>query len=188
MMEIPKDFSTWFAGTDEGREVIAQAAKDGVAERVAMVQEIAELREALRRVLPAPLKAVESAAKKAQKARQALVDAEAGLQRAQGVVQNVTYRAETQIGQLEQQLREGAHPGIAEFTGGLEDLWDRERRDWTWSAPRHKGLPMPARDRVAQIRAIGEQAERLMFEPDPEAAERELSRLRNELATPKAAA
>lgn len=101
-----------------------------------------------------------------------MTDAEHGLQQAQGVVLTVRNRAERQIAQLEQQLRDGAHPGVAVLLAELSGLWDQERREGSWNAPTRKGVSMPAQERIEQIRAIRAQAEALQFEPDPAVAER----------------
>jgi len=184
-MKLPRNFWDWWSASAEGKKVMAEATKAEGAEREAWVQGLAELLEGLKRDLPAPLKALDTAGKKVVKARQALLEAELGMQQARGVVQNVRNRAEHQIAQLEQQLRDGAHPGVHEFLTWLSGVWERERRTWSWSAPKHNGVPMPAAERTEQIRAIREQAEGLLFEPDPEVAEHELERLRGELALPE---
>ena len=46
---------------------------------------------------------------------------------------------------------------------------------------------MPVRERTEQIHAIRAQAEGLLYEPDPEVAERELERLKSEIAAPEEA-
>ena len=76
---------------------------------------------------------------------------------------------------------------FAALLNELSGLWDRERRTWAWDAPKRKGIPMPVQERTQQIHAIREQAEALFFEPDPAVAERELERLRGELALPEGA-
>ncbi len=183
-MKLPRNFWDWWSTSAEGERAMAEATKAEVAERQAVAQRLAAVREGLERALPAPLKAVDTAGEKVAKTRQSLLDAELGLQQARGAVQNLRSRADRQIAQLEQQLRAGAHPGVAAFLNELGGVWDRERRTWAWDAPKRNGVPMPARERTGQIQAIREQAEALFFEPDPAVAERELERLRGELAIP----
>lgn len=172
----------------EGKAAVAEVKTSSIAERKAMVEEIATLRAGLDRDLPAPKKAAEAAQAKVEKARAALRDAETGLRQAMVAVQNLKYRTNHQIAELERQLRDSAHPDVAAFVTWLADLWDRERRDWSWLAPTHAGAPMPAALRIAQIRDIQEQAEKLFFEPDPAEAEREMERLRSAVALPDEAA
>lgn len=186
-MKVPEIFWDWWSASDEGVQVMAEATQAEVAERQAVVERLAAVQEGLKRDLPAPLKGVDTAGKKVAKARQALLEAERGVQQARGVVQNLRSRADREISQLEQQLRAGAHPGVHEFLRWLSGLWDNERHEWQWNAPRRNGVPMPAQERTEQIHAIREQAEGLLYEPDPEVAERELERLKSEIATPEEA-
>ena len=186
-MKLPRNFWDWWSTSAEGERAMAEATKAEVAERQVVVKQLAAVCEGFERDLPAPLKAVHSAGKKVVKARQALLEAERGVQQARGVVQRLRSRAEHQIAQLEQQLRDGAHPGVHEFLTQLSGLWDNERHEWQWNAPTRNGVAMPAAERTQQIHAIREQAEGLLYEPDPEVAEHELERLRGALAIPKEA-
>ncbi len=187
-MKIPKTFGEWFEGSPEGKKAIASAAKAEVAERQAGVQGIDGLGEQLKRDLPPLLKTAEVARTKAEKARQNLIDADFALQQALGIVQSLRHQAEVQIGRLELQLRDGAAPEVREFISQLGGLWDSERRNWSWSAPRRNdGTPMPAALRIQQIRGIQERAEALLYEPDSAVAKRELEKLRGEVATSQAA-
>ena len=188
-MKIPKNFNEWFAETDDGRAVIAEAAADEVSERKTMVEKAAELRAALLKAVGPARKLIEKESAAVEKKRKALTAASMELRTAQADVHNLTHRADHEIGQLEQRLREGAILGLRPFIDTLAELWDVERRAWSWNAPRdRKGVPMPARDRVAHIRSIQKRAEALLLIADPAEAEAELAKLRAELAQSEAVA
>ena len=129
-------------------------------------------------------KDIASATSRVEKAREALAEAELALPGAHLVLQRINLQADTARDRIEQQLRDGAIPGIWEFLDELSVLWDGERHKWGWIAPKHDGVPMPAQERIGQIRAISAQAEALYYEPDLEAASAELERLRDAVALP----
>ncbi len=166
----------------EGGKAMSEATESEVAERQAMVAESASLTKELLQALKDPRKAVESAAAEVEKARSALRDAEHSHGQAQLVVHNFQSRADSRRAELEHQLRAGAYPGVAEFLNVITGLWDHER--FNWVGPLIDGARLTARERLDQIRSITEQAEALLFEPDVQLAERELERLKGEIAKP----
>ena len=182
-MKLPK-FEQWWAESDEGKRTIAEGEAAEVGERQAHVEKIAELRKALAKDVVPALKAVEKERAAFEKAREALTAAEMKLRAAQLDEHNLRTRAESEIGQLDQQLRDNAIPGLASFLSHLAGLWDEERQDWPWS---HRDQPGSAGERIAQIRRVTEQVEQLYLEPDPEVAEATLASLKAELDTRQAA-
>lgn len=170
--------------SEDGQEALAEEAASEVEGRTAMLKQIADLKAALTRDLPGPLKAVDAAGKKVERAQEALAAAEDGLCQAKSAVQTLRQRTDTQVTRLEDQLRSGARSDIGEFVAYLTNLWDSERLKWRDTAPWHGDVLMPAQVRIEQIRAAREQAEKLFFEPDPAVAERELERLKGEISNP----
>ena len=82
-MKLPRNFWDWWSTSAEGERAMAEATQAEVAERQAVAQRLAAVREELERALPAPLKAVDSVCKKVAEAQQALLDAELGQRQAQ---------------------------------------------------------------------------------------------------------
>ena len=183
-MKIPK-FEQWWAESDEGKRTIAQGEATEVVERQAMVEKIAELGEVLATDVRPARKAIERELRAFEKAQKGLVAAEMTLRTAQVEEHTIRTRAETEINQHEQRLRDGAIPGIAPFLNELAGRWDHERKEWPWL---HRDQPGSAGERIAQIRRVTEQATELYLEPDPEEAETALAKLEAEIATSEAAA
>ena len=180
-MKIPK-FEQWWAESDEGKRTIAQGEATEVVERQAMVAKIAKLREVLATDVVPARKAVERELRAFEKTREASTAAEMKLRRAQVEEHTIRTRAESAIGQLEQELRDGAIPGIAPFLNELAGRWDHERKEWPWL---HRDQPGSAGKRIEQIRRVTEQVTELYLETDPEVAEAELQALKDELETPQ---
>lgn len=186
-MKSPENFQQWWAASEEGQATIAANVVAGVEKRQALAAEDERNEAELLKARVAPQKKIVTATSEVAKAQQALADAQLVLQREQSVLQNINHKATTRKAQIEATLREGAHPGVIEFLASTGELWERERREWSWSAPTHEGVAMPAKVRLAQIRSISERAEALLLEADPTVAERALVTLRDELANPMAA-
>ena len=171
--------------TPEFKAAEAQEEKAQLSEREASVEKIQQSRDALEKDVKPARKAVETELAAYEKAKEGLVAAELKLRQAHGEEHNLRNRAESEIGQLEQRLRDGCISGIAPFIDGLRGLWDAERRSWSWS---HPNQPGSAGRRIAQIRRVQERVEALQYLPDPVKAESALQALKVELETPEAVA
>ena len=182
-MKIPK-FEQWWAESDEGKRTIAQGEATEVVERQATVEKIKNLENGLAEAIGPARKAVRKELGLFEKAREASTAAEMKLRRAQLDEHNLRTRAETEINQHEQRLRDGAIAGIAVFLNQLAGLWDSERKNWRWT---HRDQPGSAGERIAQIRRVTEQVTELYFETNPEEAETALAKLKADLDAPMAA-
>ena len=178
------DFQTWLGKTPEGQKAAAAEASEHVTDRLAIGEKIKNLENGLAEAIGPARKAVRKELGLFEKAREASTAAEMKLRRAQVDEHNITTRAETEIGQLEQSLRDGAIPGIAVFLNELAGLWNDERKHWPWS---HRDQPGSAGKRIEQIRRVTEQVTELYFETNPEEAEAALAKLKAELDAPMAA-
>ena len=170
----------------EFKKAEAEEAQANVTEREASVTKIKELREALEKDIVPVRKLVEKNLGLFEKAREALKVAEMKLRHAQLDEHNLRTRAETQIYQLEQRLRDSAHPDLRAFIQMTIELWDKERGTWLWSAPVDKdGERMLGRVRMEQIRDVTRRAEEIQYLPDPVEAEAALQALKVEIETPQ---
>ena len=183
------DFQTWLGKTPEGQKAAAVEAEEHVAKRVAIAEKIEGLENGLAEAIGPARKAVKKELAAFERAREALMAAELRLRRAQLDEHNIRTSAESEIEVLERSLRDSALPELREFIQMTTELWDKERHNWVWTAPRDKdGVQMLGRVRMNQIRDVTRRAEALAFEPDPEVAEAGLERLRAEITLEAVAA
>ena len=170
----------------EFKKAETEEAQAQVGEREASVAKITELRAALEKDVVPVRKLVEKELRSLEKASEVQIAQEMKLRAARLDEHNLLTRAETQIDQLEQRLRAGAHPDLRVFIQMTVELWDKERRNWVWEGPVDKdGVRMLGRVRMEQIRDVTRRAEQLQYEPDPEVAEAELQALKVEIETPQ---
>ena len=187
--KIPTDFTHWWARTEEGQAAIAEAAEVSVGERQADIDRLGEIDAEVLKAIVGPKKAIEKGAAEVLKAREALLAKEQKLAEARMKDHNVRHRADTERARIELRLKEGAHPAVPQFLDDIMDLWERERKEWRWIAPRDRDdQPILFSVRVKQIRVIQEQAEALFFVADPDVVEAELEKLKAAIATPQEAA
>ena len=157
---------------------MAEDTKAEASERQDATQEIVELREAQSQALPAATKELEAAVLHFEKTHKDHLKSTHRLKRARAEVLRINFTADIPVARLEQMLRDSARSGIAEFLDWLHDVTGAERLKFSFTAT-------PFGARLEQLRAVRAQAERLVFEPDPEVAEGELDRLRGEVAMPQ---
>ena len=171
-----------FEDTPQYKTACAEAELEHTKDRKAKAAEKLTV-EADRTKALAPLqKAVASATAKVVKAQQNLVSAHAELGQVNIGLHNLNARADAHLNRLDADLRDGALPAVREFLNEISELWDRERRRWSWEAPRDKqGEQMPARERMNQIRATQRAAQELLLMADPAEAQAELERLKSEI-------
>ena len=177
-MKTPK-----FEDTPQYKEAVAEAELEHAEERAVKVAEKVTIETDRTKALAPLVKAVERASAKAQKAHRALIASQGELGQVQIGLQNLNARADAALNAIDADLRDGALSSVREFLTEISELWDRERRKWSWNAPRdEQGEQMPARERMDQIRATQREAQALLLMPDPAEAEAALARLKSEIA------
>ena len=174
--------------TPEGQEAVAKLEAKQVEDRKAKAAEKLTVESERTKALAPLQKAVEVATAKVEKAQRVLIAAQGELGQVQIGLHTLNARADSTLAALDADLRDGALPAVREFLNEISELWDRERRRWSWDAPRdEQGEPLPARERMDQIRATQRAAQALLLMPDPAEAEAALAKLRAELDAPMAA-
>ena len=182
-MKTPK-----FEDTPQYKEAVAEAELEHAEERAVKVAQKLTVESERSKALAPLHKAVASATAKVEKAQRVLIAAQGELGQVNIGLHNLNARADATLAALDVDLREGALPAVREFLSEISELWDFERRRWSWNAPRdEQGEQMPARQRMDQIRATQREAQGLLLMPNPAEAEAALAKLRAELDAPMAA-
>ena len=174
----------WWTSSPEGRKAKSTEQREHIKGREAKHTEIEGLRAEIKAGTPALEKERVEAEAEAKEADIAQRKAQLRLYQARAAQTALSAPIDGKIAALEGQLREGADPAIAEFVSEVGGTWDRERGAW---ATAHAGDPTSASARIAELSDLGEQAEALLFEPDPAVATAELDRLKSALGTPQGA-
>ena len=174
-----------FSRTPEFQAAEAEEASEHVESRKAEIAEKVTIEADRTKELQALHKAGEAATTKLEKAQRTWIAAQGEFNQTKTAVHNVNARADAALARIDADLRESAIPGIREFLDSIYAVWEHERRRWEWLAPLNsEGVPLPAKERIEQIRQAQEQAEALLYEPDPEVAEAGLAKLRAEITAP----
>ena len=188
-MDLAQKVVEIFSKTPEFKAAELEAKETAETERQGAVDRLGAIEREVIEALVEPLKVLKKLTSETLKAQEAFLSKQRELNGAKIVEQNIRARSDAERSRVEQQLKDGAVPGLAEFVSEASELWPVERHKWTWSAPTlPDGTRMPARRRIDQIDSIRARAVALYFEPNAEKAAAELERLQVEIAEPPAAA
>ena len=175
--------------TPEFQAAEAEEASEHVESRKAEIAEKVTIEADRTKELQALHKAGEAATTKLEKAQRTLIAAQGEFNQTKTAVHNVNARADAALAGINADLRGGAIPHVREFLDSIYAVWEHERRRWHWLAPvDRKGVKMPAKERIGQIKNIRACAEELYFEPDREVAQAALAKLEAEIKLPAGAA